>query len=57
MTAVLIEAHRPERLILYEGGDHSLSEYREERLLRTREWLDRYVRDGAQPPSLVPHGD
>ena len=56
MAGALLEARRPYRLVMFEGGDHGLSEYRDEVEELTGEWLDHYVRDGATWPSLEPHG-
>lgn len=56
MTNALIEARRPVRLMLFEGGDHGLSEYADEVDAAVLGWLDRYVRDGERWPSLEPHG-
>ncbi len=56
MAKVLYELRHPVRLVLYEGADHSLSEYREEAYGQIRSWLDRYVRDGEPLPDLEPHG-
>lgn len=57
LAAALVRLHRPFRLVLFEGGDHGLSEHREEsdRLVRT--WFDRYLRDGLPWPDPTPHGD
>lgn len=56
MARALLEARRPARLVLYEGGDHGLSEYRAEVRAQVDEWFDRYVRDRRRWPSLEPHG-
>lgn len=56
MADALYEAKHPFRLVFFEGGDHGLSEYRENVDRLVAEWLDRYVRDGLQWPSLEPHG-
>ena len=56
MARALLIAKRPYRLVMLEGGDHGLSEYRDEVDRLVAEWLDRYVRDGANWPSLEPHG-
>ncbi|MGH9367145.1 MAG: alpha/beta hydrolase family protein [Thermoanaerobaculia bacterium] len=57
MGAALLEARHPYRLVMFEGGEHGLSEYREEGDRLVREWLDRYVRDRKPWPGLDPHGD
>jgi DNA repair ATPase RecN len=56
MATALYEAKRPFRLVLFEGGDHGLSEHRAEVDRLARDWLDRYVRDREPWPSLEPHG-
>ncbi len=56
MARSLLIAKRPYRLVMLEGGDHGLSEYRDEVDRLAGAWLDRYVRDGASWPSLDPHG-
>jgi dipeptidyl aminopeptidase/acylaminoacyl peptidase len=52
----LHELRRPVRFVLFEGGDHGISEHREEVDRLTRNWFDRYVRDAAPLPNLEPHG-
>ena len=56
MATALYEAKRPFRLVFFEGGDHGLSEFRDEVDEQVLRWLDRYVRDGEAWPSLEPHG-
>ena len=56
MADALYQAKHPFRLVFFEGGDHGLSEYREDVDRLVMEWLDRYVRDGLPWPSLEPHG-
>ncbi|MEM9596615.1 MAG: prolyl oligopeptidase family serine peptidase, partial [Acidobacteriota bacterium] len=56
MATALYEAKRPFRLVVFEGGDHGLSEFREEVNDQVVQWFDRYVRDGETWPSLEPHG-
>jgi dienelactone hydrolase len=53
----LNKLRRPFRLIMYEGADHGLSEYRAEAYGQIQSWLDRYVRDLEALPDLEPHGD
>lgn len=57
MATALLDSAHPFRLVLMEGSDHSLSEHQGERDRLTREWFDRYVRDEAPPPDVVPHGE
>ena len=56
MADALYAAKHPFRLLMLEGGDHGLREYRPEVDRATREFLDSYVRDGRAWPSLEPHG-
>lgn len=56
MAAALYETKHPFRLVFLEGGDHGLSEHREEVNRLVKNWLDRYVRDRKPWPSLEPHG-
>ncbi len=56
MASLLYENKHPFRLIFFEGGDHGLSEHREEVNRIVKAWLDRYVRDRKPWPSLEPHG-
>jgi dipeptidyl aminopeptidase/acylaminoacyl peptidase len=56
MAQALQAARRPYRLVMLEGGDHGLSEYRDEVDRLVAAWLDHYVRDGKTWPSLEPHG-
>jgi dipeptidyl aminopeptidase/acylaminoacyl peptidase len=52
----LYELKHPVRFVLFEGGDHGLSEYRAEVNRLAMDWLGHYVRDRKPWPSLEPHG-
>lgn len=56
MASLLYENKHPFRFVFFEGGDHGLSEHREEVKRLVKDWLDRYVRDRRPWPSLEPHG-
>ena len=56
MAFKLYESKHPFRFVFFEGGDHGLTEHREEVDRLIRDWLDRYVRDKKPWPSLEPHG-
>jgi dipeptidyl aminopeptidase/acylaminoacyl peptidase len=56
MASALYESRHPFRFVFFEGGDHGLSEYREEVDALVKAWLDRYVRDRTHWASLEPHG-
>lgn len=55
-TQKLFESKVPFRSIFYEGGNHILLEHRNDALNQMITWLNKYVRDGEQWPSLEPHG-
>jgi len=57
LTQKLYENKRPCRLIVFEGGDHRLSEHLEEKDRQMRLWFDCFVRDGEVLPNLKLHGD
>jgi dipeptidyl aminopeptidase/acylaminoacyl peptidase len=57
MAAALLDAKHPFRLVMFEGGDHGLTDYRPEVDRLVQDWLDRYVRDRKPWPGLDPHGD
>lgn len=57
MMDKLYKAKHPVRFILYEGADHSIREFMKERWAETRQFFDRYLRDGMKWPGLEPHGD
>ena len=57
MAEGLLRVKHPVRLVVFEGADHGLTEFRPEAYGMIRSWLDRYVRDGEPWPSLEPHGD
>jgi dipeptidyl aminopeptidase/acylaminoacyl peptidase len=46
----------PYRLILYEGGDHGISEYREERQTEALEWFHRFLVRKEKLPNMKFHG-
>lgn len=56
MAAALYESRQPFRFVFFEGGDHGLTEHRDEVDRLARSWLDAYVRDQRPWPSLEPHG-
>jgi dipeptidyl aminopeptidase/acylaminoacyl peptidase len=57
LVAKLYECKQPFRFELFEGGQHSLVEYRDEVNRISRNFLDYYVRDERPLPNLVPHGN
>jgi dipeptidyl aminopeptidase/acylaminoacyl peptidase len=56
MVNIFYRNKQPFRFILYEGGQHSLSEYKEDVDVQIQNWFNTYLRDGKPWPSLEPHG-
>lgn len=56
MGRALFAARHPFRLIIFEGGDHGLTEYHREVHRAVVDWLNHHVRDRAPLPNLEPHG-
>jgi dipeptidyl aminopeptidase/acylaminoacyl peptidase len=46
----------PYRLVMFEGGDHGLSEFDKEVDKMVKEWFDKYLKKGKLLPDLEPHG-
>lgn len=57
LATILYKVKHPFRLIAYEGGQHSLSEYKDEAFQEIIKWFDTYLRDRKPWPGLDPHGD
>ena len=56
MAEKLYQRRHPFRIVMFEGGDHGLSEHRDERDRITLDWFNTYLRDRKPWPSLEPHG-
>ena len=46
----------PHRLVLFEGGNHGLSEFNSEVDEMTKQWFDDYLKNDKALPNLNPHG-
>ncbi len=46
----------PYRLVMFEGGDHGLSEFDKEVDEMGKNWFDKYLKEGKALPDLEPHG-
>jgi len=57
MAHGLLRSMQPFRLVMFEGGQHSLEEHRAEADRIIVDWLNTYVRDLQTWPSLMPHGN
>lgn len=56
LTEKLLAAHVPCRLMIFEGADHSLSEYAQESFNTTLSWFERFVKHGEKLPDTKLHG-
>jgi len=55
--ALQFEKYRiPHRLILFEGGDHGISEHREEVNEQVTAWFDRFLKMDEALPNMEYHG-
>ena len=55
--ALEFEKYRiPYRLIIFEGGDHSLSEHKKEVNAQLVSWFDRFLKNGEALPDMKHHG-
>ncbi|MDQ2933261.1 MAG: prolyl oligopeptidase family serine peptidase [bacterium] len=52
----LLENKVPYRLMVFEGGDHGLTEFKKESGMAAVSWFDRFVKNGEKMPNLKPHG-
>ncbi|MFM2357398.1 MAG: hypothetical protein RJA61_135 [Candidatus Parcubacteria bacterium] len=46
----------PFRLVMFEGGDHGLNDFKDEVDRLEIEWFEKYLKHGEKWPSLKPHG-
>jgi len=56
MALELQKAKVPYSLVMYEGGDHGLNEFRDEVNEQVKAWFDKYVKNNYPLPNLEPHG-
>lgn len=55
--ALAFEQHRiPYRLIMFEGGDHGISEHKKEVHQQVINWFDKYLKQEADLPNMKYHG-
>lgn len=55
--ALEFDKHRiPYRLVMFEGGDHGISEHREEVDQQVISWFNRYLKNGEALPKMEFHG-
>ena len=46
----------PYRLVMFEGADHGITEFRKEAIDENVKWFDKYVKNRVALPNLKPHG-
>jgi dipeptidyl aminopeptidase/acylaminoacyl peptidase len=46
----------PYRLIMFEGGDHGISEHKDEVNEQVLNWFDKYLKNDEQLPNMEYHG-
>lgn len=56
LVGQLYAAKHPLRFILFEGADHGIREWRDERFVQTKRHFDYYLRDGNALPLMEKHG-
>ena len=56
LSKAFIKEKVPHRLVLFEGGDHGLREFRVEVDAMVKDWLDKYLKNEKALPHLKPHG-
>lgn len=56
LSQKFIKQKVPHRLVLFEGGNHGLSEFNSEVDEMVKKWLDTYVKNDKSLPNLEPHG-
>lgn len=56
MALQLQKYNVPYRLIMFEGGDHALTEFKDEVDIQVRLWFDKYLKNNEPLPNLNPHG-
>ncbi len=52
----LLNQRIPFRLVMFEGGDHGLSEFKVEETKLTLEWFERFLKNNEPLPNTKPHG-
>ena len=57
LSQELLKHQVPFRLIMFEGGDHGLTEFKKEKNQLTFEWFDRFLKQREKLPVLKPHGN
>ncbi len=56
LSKVFIKQQIPFRMVMFEGGNHALSEFNEEVDEMVKKWFDDYLKHRKKLPVLTPHG-
>lgn len=56
LSKAFIQNKVPHRLVLFEGGNHSLSKFNTEVNNMAKQWFDDYLKNDKGLPNLSPHG-
>ena len=51
-----LELGQPHRLVVYEGAEHGIREFRDEANREVIRWFERYLDPDTAPPDMTPHG-
>lgn len=57
LSKLFLKHRVPFRLVMFEGADHYISEFREECDTMIRSWFDRFLKSAEKLPTLKSHGD
>ena len=57
MALAFTEYRIPYRLIIFEGADHGINEFREEVNKVVLDWFNKYLKGNASLPNMEYHGD
>ena len=56
LSKAFLKQKIPHKLVLFEGGNHGLTEFREEVDALAKQWFDTYLKNEKPLPNLEPHG-
>jgi dipeptidyl aminopeptidase/acylaminoacyl peptidase len=56
LSSEFIRYRIPHRLVMFEGGNHGLTEFEEDVDNYVMDWFRRYLKEGEELPDLEPHG-
>jgi dipeptidyl aminopeptidase/acylaminoacyl peptidase len=56
LAARFLDLGQPHRLVLYEGAEHGIREFRAEVNAEIAQWFERYLDPAAVLPDMTPHG-